>query len=121
MKEEFLDYVEDIIEAMNDAQVFALGMDYDAFIKDKKTIYALNRALEIIGEASKQIPVQIRNRYPEIPWKKMTEMRDKVIHEYFGVDLKRVWITVKNEIPRLKPMFEEILKDSEQNPDVTQS
>jgi uncharacterized protein with HEPN domain len=83
-------------------------------LKTKKTVYALNRALEIIGEATKQIPAQIRDRYPEIPWKKMAGMRDKVIHEYFGVDLKRVWSTVDKDIPRLRPMFEQILKDSEQ-------
>jgi uncharacterized protein with HEPN domain len=114
MKEEFLDYVEDIIEAMNDAQTFVKNLDFDSFVKDKKTVYALNRALGIIGEATKQIPAQIRDRYPEIPWKKMAGMRDKVIHEYFGVDLKRVWSTVDKDIPRLRPMFEQILKDSEQ-------
>ena len=89
-------------------------MDFDAFVLDKKTVYAINRALEIIGEASKQIPVLVRNTYPEIPWKNMAGMRDKVIHEYFGVDLKRVWNTVNNDIPRLKPLFEKILKDSQQ-------
>lgn len=114
MKEEFLDYFKDIVEAMDNAQSFVKDMDFDAFVLDKKTVYAINRALEIIGEASKQIPVLVRNSYPEIPWKNMAGMRDKVIHEYFGVDLKRVWNTVNNDIPRLKPLFEKILKDSQQ-------
>jgi uncharacterized protein with HEPN domain len=113
MKEEFLDYVEDIIEAMDDALEFVKGMEYDVFAKDRKTVYAVIRALEIIGEAVKNIPVPVKNRYSQIPWKDMAGMRDKVIHEYFGVDLKRVWSTVKNDIPNLKPKFEKVLRDYE--------
>jgi len=115
MKEEFLDYIEDIIGAMNDALSFVKDMEYDVFLRDKKTIYAINRALEIIGEATKNIPASVKNRYPQIPWKKMAGMRDKVIHEYFGVDLKRVWSTVKKDIPDLKPLFEKILSDFKQS------
>jgi uncharacterized protein with HEPN domain len=115
MKEEFLDYIEDVIGAMNDALSFVKDMDYDVFLRDKKTIYAVNRALEIIGEATKNIPASVKNRYPQIPWKKMAGMRDKVIHEYFGVDLKRVWSTIKKDIPDLKPLFEKILSDFKQS------
>ena len=114
MKREFLDYVEDIIGAMEDAMSFVEGMDYDDFAKDKRTIYAVIRALEVIGEAVKKIPNSVRKRHPEIPWKDMAGMRDKLIHEYFGVDLRRVWKTVKENIPNLKPLFERILKDFEQ-------
>jgi uncharacterized protein with HEPN domain len=113
MKREFLDYVEDIIEAMDDAISFVEEMDYDNFVKDRKTIYALIRAVEIIGEAVKKIPNSVRKRYPKIPWKDMAGMRDKLIHEYFGVDLKRVWDTVKKDIPNLRPLFDKILKDFE--------
>jgi len=98
MRQEFLDYIEDIIQAMNDAVGFVKGVKYDDFVKDKKTVYAVIRAIEIIGEAAKKIPDSVKNRYPQIPWKNMAEMRDKLIHEYFGVDLKRVWKTVKKEI-----------------------
>ena len=113
MKAEFLDYVEDIIEAMNDAMNFVKDSEYALLVTDRKTIYAVVRALEIIGEAVKHIPVPVKNRYPQIPWKDMAGMRDKVIHEYFGVDLKRVWRTVNEDIPKLKPIFEKILTDSE--------
>ncbi|MEM0203751.1 MAG: DUF86 domain-containing protein [Archaeoglobaceae archaeon] len=113
MRREFLDYVEDIIKAMEDALSFVEGVDYGDFVKDKKTIYAVIRALEVIGEAVKKIPISVRKHYPEIPWKEMAGMRDKLIHEYFGVDLKRVWKTVKEDIPNLKPLFEKILRDFE--------
>jgi len=113
MKEEFLDYVEDIIGAMDDAMNFVEGMEYDDFVKDRKTIYAVIRAIEIIGEAIKKVPDRVKEGYPQIPWKDMAGMRDKLIHEYFGVDLRRVWNTVKRDIPNLKPFFDKILKDFE--------
>jgi uncharacterized protein with HEPN domain len=111
MKEEFLDYIEDIVDAMNDAMSFVEGMKCEDFVKDRKTIYAVVRALEIIGEATKRMPDLVRNRYPQIPWKDMSGMRDKLIHGYFGVDIKRVWKTVKEDLLDLKPLFEKILKD----------
>jgi len=70
------------------------------------------RAVEIIGEASKNIPAAVKTKYSEIPWKDIAGMRDKVIHVYFGVDLKRVWRTVTEDIPNLRSNFEKILKDN---------
>ena len=111
MTKEFIDYIEDIIRAMGDASVFVKNMDYDIFVKDTKTTYAVIRALEIIGEATKKLPSSIKVDYSQIPWKKMAGMRDKVIHEYFGVDLKRIWNTVINDLPALKPQFEKMLDE----------
>lgn len=108
-----MDYIEDIIEAMDDAMSFVKGLEYDDFVKEKKTVYAVVRAIEIIGEAVKKIPNDVKKRYPKIPWREMAGMRNKLIHEYFGVDLKRVWKTVKEDIPNLKPQFDKILKDFE--------
>jgi uncharacterized protein with HEPN domain len=105
MKREFLDYVEDVIEAMSNSEEFVRGMEYEEFKRDQKTIYAVVRALEIIGEAVRKIPASVRNRYPEIPWKNMAGMRDKLIHEYFGVNLRIVWDAVQKDIPPLKPFF----------------
>jgi uncharacterized protein with HEPN domain len=113
MKDEYLDYVEDIIRAMDDALAFIEGMNYKDFLNDRKTVYAVIRALKIIGEATKNIPSAVKDRYREIPWKDMAGMRDKMIHGYFGVDLKRVWSTVREDISNLKPCFENILKENE--------
>ncbi len=90
-----------------------LLMNYNDFVKDTKTVYAVIRALEIIGEAVKNISQEIKETYPEIPWRKIAGMRDKVIYEYFGVKLERVWEVIKKDIPTLKPLFEKILKDFE--------
>jgi uncharacterized protein with HEPN domain len=112
MKREFLDYVEDIVDAMNHAISFVKGLKFESFAKDTKTVFAVVRALEIVGEASRRIPDEVKQRYPGIPWKDMAGMRDKLIHGYFGVKLDVVWDTVKKEIPSLLPMFKEIIGDS---------
>ena len=114
MKREVGDYIEDIIGAMDKAMNFVKNISYEEFIQDDKTAFAVVSALEIIGEAIKNIPDDIRKNYPEIPWKDMAGMRDKVIHEYFGVKLSIVWRAVKEEIPPLKPIFEKILTDLEE-------
>ncbi|GAI13930.1 unnamed protein product [marine sediment metagenome] len=111
MKRKIGDYVEDIISAMDKSIDFVKNISYEEFTRDDKTVFAVVRALEIIGEAAKKIPDDIRKNYPEIPWKDITGMRHKVIHEYFGVKLSIVWRTIKEEIPPLKPIFEKILRD----------
>jgi len=111
MRREFLDYVEDVIAAMSKARSFTAGMDFDKFKQDDKTIFAVIRALEIVGEAVKNIPADVRTQFPEVPWKDIAGMRDKLIHEYFGADQKTVWDTVQKDIPALLPVFEKILND----------
>ncbi len=113
MNEEFLDYVEDIIDAMSKADEFTSGATYEDFAGDGKTVFAVIRALEIVGEAAKRIPDSVKDEYPEIPWRDIAGMRDKLIHGYSGVNLRVVWETVKNDIPSTGPLFEKILKDFE--------
>jgi uncharacterized protein with HEPN domain len=104
------DYLLDIQGAIQDILDFTHGLDYEAFTKDKKTSYAVVRALEIVGEASKKIPPETRDSYPEVPWKEMAGIRDKLIHEYFGVNSKVVWNAVMEDIPRLKPLIADVIE-----------
>ena len=112
-KREAGDYLEDIIEAMNRAEEFIGNIAIEDFAKDQKTVFAVVRALEIIGEAVKNIPENVKTAYPQVPWRSMAGMRNKLIHEYFGVKLELIWKTAKKKIPPLKPIFQKILQDME--------
>lgn len=83
-------YVKDILHNMRDVEEFIQELSYEQFAGDKKTFNAVVRALEVIGEAAKNVPTGIRRKYPDVPWKEMAGMRDKVIHFYFGVDREAV-------------------------------
>ena len=115
MSNEFLDFVEDILDAMNKAEALLVGVIYSQFESDYRINYAVVRALEIIGEAAKRLPEDLRRRYPDIPWKGMSGMRDRIIHGYDDVDLQIVWDVVKRDIPQIKPKIEKILMDYEGN------
>ena len=80
-------FLKDILAALDSIQAFTAGFDIAAFQKDDKTLSAVIRKLEIIGEAAKGLPEVIREQYPEVPWKEMAGMRDRLIHFYFGVDV----------------------------------
>ncbi|MGI0482274.1 DUF86 domain-containing protein [Geminocystis sp. CENA526] len=85
------------------------GVDKESFLVNPILTRAFLRSLEIIGEATKKLPHDFRQQYPEIPWKKMTGMRDKLIHEYFGVDYNLVWDVIINDIPLLHQQIQAIL------------
>lgn len=99
------DYLDDLIEALQDARAFVEGMDEGTFHRDRKTHYAVIRALEIAGEATKQIPASLKERAPTIPWRDIAGMRDRLIHGYFGVNLTRVWRVLQDDIPVLQPQL----------------
>jgi uncharacterized protein with HEPN domain len=111
MKDEFLDYIEDILDAMNKAEILLKEATFDQFASDFRIHYAVVRALEIVAEAAKRLPASLRDQYPKIPWRGMAGMRDRMIHGYDVVDLEIVWNTVKEVIPDIRPMLVQILND----------
>jgi len=113
MSREFLDFVEDILDAMNKAENLLEGVTYSQFETDFRINFAVVRALEIIGEAAKRLPDDLRQKYPDIPWRGMAGMRDRIIHGYDDVDLEIIWDVVKRDIPQIKPTIDKILIDYE--------
>lgn len=113
MKRDYIQYLEDIIEGINNIEEYVNGLTFDTFIKDKKTIDAVLRNFEIIGEASKNLPTDIKEKYQEIPWKIMSDMRNILIHEYFGIKLDIIWKTINERLPELKKSILELIKDLE--------
>jgi uncharacterized protein with HEPN domain len=106
-------YIHDILEYMERAETHVKGLSLEEFFQDNKTCDAVIRCIEVIGEATKNVSDDIRKKYPSIPWCDMAGMRDKIIHGYFIVDFENVWLVVKEEIPKLKPMIMKVLDDLE--------
>lgn len=106
-------YLKDILEAMEAIERFVEGIDFEEFKADDKTSSAVIRKFEIIGEATKNVPEDIRQKYPNVPWREMAGMRDKLIHFYFGVKYSIVWQTIKDIIPQVKVSISKILEELE--------
>jgi len=109
-----IDYINDIIESIEDIHLFTEDMTFESFSDDRKTVNAVIRSLEIIGEATKKIPDSIRSQYLNVPWREIAGMRDKLIHDYFGVDLEIIWQTIKNDLTDYEIVIRRISKSSSQ-------
>ncbi len=94
-------YLEHILQECEFLKENSEGLEYDDFIKDPVMMRAFVRSLEVIGEAVRNLPQEFREKHPDIPWKEIAGMRNKLIHEYFGVNYRIVWETVKRDIPEL--------------------
>jgi uncharacterized protein with HEPN domain len=103
-------YIRHIAEAIEKIERYISGLSYGQFLKDEKTVDAVIRMLEIIGEAANNISAEAQNAHPEIQWSKIISMRNRLIHEYFGVNEEIVWSTVKEKLPVLKKQIEEFLR-----------
>lgn len=103
------DFIGDIQEAIEMVRLYTKGLTYRKFLDDRKTRDAVVRNFEVIGEASKNISAVFKAKYPEVPWKKLAGLRDKLIHFYLGIDYKIVWNIAKKELPGLRKQIKEIL------------
>jgi len=106
-----VEFLADTKEAVLRINAYTQDLSYEQFLEDKKTQDAVVRNLEIIGEAAKNISEELKKKYPQIRWKDLAGVRDKLIHHYFGVNFDIVWNIVKQELPELLSQLEEILKN----------
>ncbi len=106
----YIHFLRDMLEHAQKARNFVEGMSGDEFLRDEKTVFAAIRALEIVGEAAKQVPDSVREQHPDIAWRDISRMRDKLIHHYFGVNLKLVWKTLQDDLPVLIPKLEKLIE-----------
>lgn len=105
-------FVQDIYDAIQDINIFVGTMKQREFLCDNKTRSAVAFKIENIGEASKNIPKEIKAKYKDIPWTDMAGMRDKITHFYFGINYKVVWSVVKKELPAIEPVITKVLIDA---------
>lgn len=110
MKREYKLFIKDIMESIERIEEFVRGMNFDEFVQDDKTASAVVWKIEIIGEATKNVPKHIRHKYKDVPWRDMAKIRDKIIHFYFGVDYEIVWKVIKEKLPGIKPIIGKILE-----------
>jgi len=103
-------FIEDILEALHKIERYIRGLTYETFARNEMVVDAVIRNLEIIGEASRNIPKDVRGTYPEIPRKRMIGLRNIAIHEYFGVDLDIIWEIISRNLPETEPVIAEMLE-----------
>ena len=106
-------YLQHILDAIKDTEKFLENTSPETFQENREKQYATLRALEIIGEASKNLSGELKNKNPQVQWKEITGMRDKLIHAYFGVNLNLVWETTQKSLPILKQQITNILKTTQ--------
>ncbi len=104
-------YISDILRAIDLIGEFVTGMDFNTFSADEKTKSAVVMQLHIMGEAAKHVPEELRQSYPDVPWKQLAGMRDRLSHGYFEIDYAIVWQVVESDLPELRPTIQSILTD----------
>ena len=111
MSRDLIIYITDIIESIEKIEGYKKGLSKTEFYKNEQIQDAIMRRLEIIGEATKNIPDDFRKKYPKVEWKKIAGLRDILIHTYFSINLKLIWKVLKNEIKKVKKELLKIKKD----------
>jgi len=102
------EFLQDILDTIADLETFTANVEFEAFRANREKVLAVVKSIEILGEAVKKIPDDIRTQYPEIPWKAIAGMRDMLVHEYWGIDTNVVWATVQEGLPPLKAVIIEV-------------
>ena len=100
--------LDDICEALDRIEQYISGMSFDVFSKDRKSVDAVVRNLEIIGEASNRLPADFKNSHSQIEWHKVVGLRHRIVHEYFGIDLQIVWQILQKDLPSLRQAISQI-------------
>lgn len=111
IKREFILYLEDMLQSMERIEEYLGNIDFGKFKQTYIVVDAIIRNFEIIGEASKNVPIEVQEKYPEIPWKKMYGLRNLISHEYFGIDYEMIWEISKNNLPQNRLDLLEIIKN----------
>jgi uncharacterized protein with HEPN domain len=108
-----LDYLDDIPDGVEKIKRYTREMTYEEFVEDPKTVDTVLRNFEMIGEAAKNIPDDIRQEYDDVPWSEMAGMRDMLIHGYATVELQIIWTTIQEEVPALGAQIESVRDEIE--------
>ena len=100
--------VQDMLEAARKVELYIAGLDHAAFLRDEKTIDAVVRNLEVLGEAARQLPGDFTSLHSHIPWIQISGLRNRIVHDYFGLDLEIIWQIIQHDLPPLKAQLEKL-------------
>ena len=112
MPRDYKVYLQDVLDAAGKVRSYTAGLSFKIFSEDTKTVDAVVRNLEVIGEAIKQVPDDVRSKHADVEWKKIAGLRDILVHQYFGIDVEIIWDIVQNKLPALEAQIRKIIEEA---------